>query len=190
LEETETAGYVKISCLKPQPGSGQMTFFQNDIILLVQEPHRDIIRNIGNGTQRPTNQNGPTNTDNEHDSSVISTNAFLGISLIGHTETTRRELDGLILKVSKRKWTKYGTKQMYFMRVGSNVTALREFTALCSMMTLPMSSFLLGQHLQKEEHRRKLSRNQPMEQLISQMGGVEKLGDGFIQYACQKYNQS
>ena len=192
LDEQETAGYVKITCPKNAPsGGGSMTFFQNDIILLVQEPHRDILRNIGNGTQRPTNQSGfNKNNPSGNDSTDIPTNAFLGISLIGHTETTRRELDGLILKVSKRKWTKYGTKQMYFMKLGSNVTAIREFTALCGMSTLPMSSFLLGLHLQKAEHRRKLSRNQPMEQLISQMGGVEKLGDGFIQYACQKYNQS
>jgi hypothetical protein len=182
LEENETAGYLKISCPKQQQGSGTMAFFQNDIVLLVQEPYRDIIRNIGNGMQKPTN-----NGQNNDVSDGISTNAFLGISLIGHTETTRRELDGLIIKVSKRKWTKYGTKQMYFIKVGSNVTALREFTALCSMMTLPMQSFLLGLHLQKEENRRKLSRNQPIEQLISQMGGVEKLGDGFIQYACKKY---
>ena len=187
LEENETAGYLKISCPKQQQGGGggNMSFFQNDIVLLVQESYRDIIRNIGNNVQKPTN-----NGQNNDVCDGVSTNAFLGISLIGHTETTRRELDGLIIKVSKRKWTKYGTKQMYFIKVGSNVTALREFTALCSMTTLPMSTFLLGLHLEKAEHRRKLSRNQPMEQLISQMGGVEKLGDGFIQYACKKYNQS
>ena len=78
---------------------------------------------------------------------------------------------------------------MYLIRIGSNVTALREFTALCGVDTLPMKQFLLGQHLEKAEHRRKLSRHQPLEQLLEQMGG-EKLGDGFLQYTAQKFNPS
>ena len=104
-------------------------------------------------------------------------------------ESARRELNGLILKVSKRKWAVIGKKEMYLVKVGSNVTALREFTALCSVDTLPMKQFLLGQHLEKAENRRKLSRNQPIEQLLQQMGGVS-LGDGFLNYASKKFNNS
>lgn len=74
-------------------------------------------------------------------------------------------------------------------RVWTIATALREFTALCSVDTLPMKQFLLGQHLEKAEHRRKLSKNQPVETLLQTMGG-EKLGDGFLQYARQKFNPS
>jgi hypothetical protein len=53
-----------------------------------------------------------------------------------------------------------------------------------------MKSFLLGLHLEKVEHRRKLSRNQPTEHILLQMGGSEKLGNGFIDYARKKFNAS
>lgn len=175
MEENETGGHVIVS---PKNRGDTMSFFPNDVVLLIQARYKDILRDIGNARASP-----PDGTDPE------SSTAFAGISLIGHTESARRELNGLILKVSKRKWTVIGEKEMYLVKVGSNVTALREFTALCSIDTLPMKQFLLGQHLEKAENRRKLSRNQPIEQLLQQMGG-EKLGDGFLSYAAKKFNHS
>jgi hypothetical protein len=175
MEENETGGHVIVN---PKQRGETMNFMANDIVLLIQTPHKDILRNIGQGIAVPPDGSDP-------DSSFV----FAGISLIGHTESARRELNGLILKVSKRKWAVIGKKEMYLVKVGSNVTALREFTALCSVDTLPMKQFLLGQHLEKAENRRKLSRNQPIEQLLQQMGGVS-LGDGFLNYASKKFNNS
>jgi hypothetical protein len=174
MEENETGGYVMIKSSRREP----MRFFPNDIVLLVQTQYKDILREIGNGTAALPNGADPD-----------SISIFSGISLIGHTESSRSELNGLILKVSRRKWTVVGKKEMYLIKVGSNITALREFTALCNVDTLPMKKFLLGQHLEKAENRRKLSRNQPIEQLLNQMGG-EQLGEGFLKYAMKKFNPS
>jgi hypothetical protein len=183
LDDNENSGYVKVSCPpETKNSSAGMSFFQNDIVLLLQGQYKDILRKIANGTAQPPRTNGTDPGD-------PSKSAFAGISLVGHTESSRRELDGLILKVSSRKWAKIGTKEMYLVKIGSNVTALREFTALCNVDTLPMNSFLFGHHLEKVEHRRKLSRNQPIDQLLHQMGG-EQLGDGFLKYASGKFNHS
>lgn len=165
MEDTEA--YVMIN---PKDRSGNMSFMTNDLVLLVQTNHKDIMSHISKG--------------------VIADEASCsGLALVGHTESPRRELRGLILKVSKRKWATIGKKEMYLLKIGSNVTALREFTALCSIETLPMKQFLLGQHLENVAHRRKLSRNQPVAQLLKQMGG-EQLGAGFLEYAGKKFNQS
>jgi hypothetical protein len=183
LEDNETSGYVKVSCPpESKKSSAGMTFFQNDIVLLLHGQYKDVLWKITNGTAQPPGTNVT-------DAGDPSKSAFAGISLVGHAESTRRELDGLVLKVSSRKWAKIGTKDMYLVKIGSNVTALREFTALCNVDTLPMNSFLFGHHLEKVEHRRKLSRNQPIDQLLHQMGG-EKLGDGFLKYASSKFNHS
>lgn len=174
MEENETGGYVIVNPKKRE----NLRFFPNDIVLLIQPRYKDILRDIGNGSAVP-----PDGSD------LDSATVFGGISFIGHTESSRNELNGLILKVSKRKWTVIGKNEMYFVKIGSNVTALREFTALCSVDTLPMKRFLLGQHLEKAENRRKLSRNQPIDQLLHQMGG-EQLGEGFLKYAKDKFNLS
>lgn len=176
LEENETGGHVMVH--PKQRVGGDMNFMANDLVLLLQPRYKDLLLDIGRNSAAP-----PPGADPE------SMNAFANTSLIGHTESSRRELNGLILKVSKRKWAVVGQKEMYLVKIGSNVTALREYTALCSVDTLPMKQFLLGQHLEQAEHRRKLSRNQPIEQLLKQMGG-EQLGDGFLQYAKNKFNPS
>ena len=177
LAENETGGHVIVH--PKQRGNGNnMTFMANDLVLLIQSRYKDVLRDIGRGEAAIPNGADPE-----------SSHVFANISLIGHTETSRRELNGLILKVSKRRWAVTGQKEMYLVKIGSNVTALREFTALCSVDTLPMKQYLLGQHLEKAENRRKLSRNQPIEQLLQQMGG-EQLGEGFLLYARQKFNQS
>lgn len=152
-------------------------FMANDIVLLIQTPYRHVLRDILRGNAVPL------------DATCDPSSAFSGISLVGHTEVSRRELNGLCLKVSKRKWTTNGKKDMYLVKVGANVTAQREFASLCSVDRLPMRSFLFGQHLERFENRRKLSRNQSKEALLQQMGG-ELLGDGFLEYAGAKFNHS
>jgi hypothetical protein len=187
MEENETGGYVMINTAARGGGGGggsggtgsdKMRFFPNDIVLLVQKDYRDLVQDVARGTAVP-----PMGAD------LDSISVFAGKSLIGHTESSRSELNGLIVKVSKRKWAVVGKKEMYLIKVGSNVTALREFTALCNVDTLPMKTFLLGQHLERAENRRKLSRNQPVDQLLQQMGG-DQLGEGFLEYAKKKFNPS
>ena len=169
-----TEGFVSVHTRERNIAIG--SFMANDLVVLIQTQHQHVLRSILRGTAVPVDA-----TD--------SATAFAGISLVGHTEVSRRELNGLVLKVSKRKWATTGKKQMYLVKVGANITALREFTSLCCIDRLPMKSFLLGQHLEREENRRKLSRNQSKEMLLQQMGG-ELLGDGFLQYAGAKFNQS
>jgi hypothetical protein len=101
------------------------------------------------------------------------------------------------LKVSKRKWATMGAKQMYLVRIGSNVTALREFTALCRVETLPMKRYLLGQHLQQQTQPSNTktgavvsSSSKSSQHLLDQMGGTQALGKGFIEYARRKFNAS
>ena len=170
----ETGGHVILN--PKEKRSSNMTFQTNDLVILLQASHCDLLQRIGHGTAVPKNKD-----DLQH--------AFEGCSLIGHTESNRRSLESLIVKVSKRKWAKIGQPEMYLVKVGSNVTALREFTALCSVDTLPMKQYLLGHYLEKAENRRKLSCNQPKESLLKQMGG-EKLGDGFLRYVGKKFNPS
>jgi len=79
---------------------------------------------------------------------------------------------------------------MYLVKIGSTVTALREFTALCRMELLPMKRYLLAQHLEYAENRRKLSQHQSTQNLLDQMGGSQALGNGFIEYARAKFNAS
>lgn len=175
LEENETGGHVMIQ--SKERNVNNLQFMANDLVVLLQEPYKDVLQDIIRGTAAPPYGGHPDSL-------------FQGISLVGHTESSRREINGLILKVSKRKWVQIGKKEMYLVKIGSNVTALREFTALCSVDTLPMKQFLMGQHLEKAVNRRKLSRNQPIEQLLHQMGGGAQLGPGFVEYAGKKFNQS
>ena len=60
----------------------------------------------------------------------------------------------LILKISKRKWAQVGSSktggksgsgaQMYLLKIGCNITALREFTALSCVDILPLKHYLLA----------------------------------------------
>lgn len=99
-------------------------------------------------------------------------------------------VDGMTLKISRRKWIQLGKEDMYLVKIGGNVTALREFTALCRVDQLPTKRFILAQHLENAANRRKLSRNQSTEQLLQTMGGTNALGAGFINYARGKFNSS
>jgi hypothetical protein len=91
-----------------------------------------------------------------------------------------------------------GQSEMYLYKIGSNVTALREFTALCNVDTLPMKSFLLGQQFDRHHHHKKnfkdnpnvVNKNIDSNELLQMLGGSEKLGRGFIDYAKQKFNSS
>lgn len=73
-----------------------------------------------------------------------------------------------------------GSQQMYFFRIGSNITALREFTALCKVDSIPLKKYLLGNHLEslQEPHWSAATKRQRSGQndLVEVMGGVSGLG--------------
>jgi senataxin len=131
-------------------------------------------------------------------------NAFKRFCLVGHTEVQRKDVDGLILKVSKRKWALIGTPSMYLLRIGGNITALREFTALCGVETIPLKKYLLGHHLEVSSNKGATGTTKSIvksssigtipenqkEALLNKMGGVQALGKGFTEYAQRKFNPS
>jgi senataxin len=127
--------------------------------------------------------------------SQTSDSSWRNSSLVGHTENARKALDGLQLKVSKKFWAKVsdGSEDWHLLKIGSNVTALREFTALCRMDVLPLKRYLLGQHLDTAEAKRtneKHNESATKAELLNKMGGVDALGRGFTDYVHKKFNPS
>jgi len=166
---------VKLITRDRNKASGQ--FFANDVFCLMPTECKDTVELLLNGKQ-------VADTDN----------SFKRFCLIGHTEVQRKEINGLILKVSKRKWAQVGSSSMYLLRIGGNITALREFTALCSVETLPLKRYLLGHHLTGSGKSDMSSSSKDgviqKEALLEKMGGVQALGRGFTEYAQQKFNPS
>lgn len=171
--EEETASYVTL--VPEQRGAGnKMNFMVHDICLLLTAERCDLLKLLRTGRAVPPSEE--TSWDMA--------------ALVGHVENPRKGVQGLTLKVSKRKWAKMrNTNLMYLVHLGCNITALREFTALCRIDMLPLQKFLLGQHLERGKPR-KLSRNQSTQQLLNEMGGKVALGEGFSKYAQSKFNTS
>jgi senataxin len=178
LEEIETGCYVQIRP-KQRGQGGDLSFMPNDLVLLLKPRQKNVLRDIQQGTARP-----PAGTDADDPS------AYKLCGLVGHTEVSYRDVNGMTLKISRRKWAQLGQEEMYLVKIGGNVTALREFTALCRVDNLPTKRFILAQHLENAANRRKLSRSQPTQQLLETMGGTNALGAGFIKYARGKFNAS
>eukprot|EP00980_Cylindrotheca_fusiformis_P023525 scaffold10571_cov154-Cylindrotheca_fusiformis.AAC.3 len=117
--------------------------------------------------------------------------SFSNFGMICHTTTQRREVNGLILKVSKRKWAQMGTKEMFLLKIGSSITSLREFTALCKVATIPLQKSLLGNLLEKEKNRiTTKAKSHRRDTLVEKMGGAQALGKGFAEYVQKKFNPS
>jgi hypothetical protein len=157
---------------------GPVHFFANDVFCLIPTECKDTVEMLMSGKT-------VKNTDG----------SFKRFCLVGHTEVQRKEIDGLILKVSKRKWAQVGTSSMFLLRVGANITALREFTALCGVETIPLKRFLLGHHLEGTAKNNgsmvvSSAANMGKEALLKKMGGVQALGKGFTEYAQKKFNPS
>ena len=56
-----------------------------------------------------------------------------------------RSIDGLLVRASQSGWDQFSTlEEMYVIRIGSNVTALREFNALVRLDEVPLSKYLLN----------------------------------------------
>jgi hypothetical protein len=165
---------------KHRGDGGSLQFFPHDVCCLIPVAHKDIVERLLRG--------GEVKTDNIGDS-------FKKYAMVGHTEVSRKEVNGLIIKVSKRKWAQLGNAEMYLLKIGGNITSLREFTALCAVETIPLKRYLLGQHLEENDIRLAKDRRAPRpesqkQELLKKMGGVEALGKGFTEYAQNKFNPS
>jgi hypothetical protein len=157
---------------------GPVHFFANDVFCLIPTECKDTVELLISGKT-------VKNTES----------SFKRFCLVGHTEVQRKEVNGLILKVSKRKWAQVGTSSMFLLRIGANITALREFTALCGVETIPLKRYLLGHHLEgsaKSDGSVAVSTAAIIEKeaLLKKMGGVQALGKGFTEYAQKKFNPS
>ena len=188
--EEETGGYILVKpknvqdVVNSSSSKGDLSFTSNDLVVLIQNEYPTILSDINKGVARRPNGGAANMEENPH--------AFRSVALVGHMETSRQDWTkgGLVLKVSKRRWAAIGQPNMYLVKLGSNVTALREFTALCRVDTLPLQRYLFGRHLEREENRRKLSSRQSTEQLLKVLGGSEALGKGFIEHCRNKFNAS
>ena len=172
---------VKLATKERNKGAGQ--YFANDVFCLIPIEHRDTVELLLSG-KKVANPEG----------------SFKRFCIVGHTEVQRRDIDGLILKVSKRKWAQIGTSSMYLLRIGANITALREFTALCGVEATPLKRYLMCHHLTEKASVGGSSRafvaslsntaEIRKEVLLKKMGGVQALGKGFTDYAQKKFNPS
>jgi hypothetical protein len=182
----------------------RLQFYPHDICCLVPVDKKDIVENLlfrsnrgGGGRQR------------DGDLEDADSEIFKHACIVGHAETHRGGVHGLILKVSKRKWAQVGSVksgggEMFLLKIGSNITALREFTALASVDSIPLKHYLLGTHINDRKRKQpsntkaslKDGDNNPdlqhgnKDALIKIMGGVDALGKGFTEYAQKKFNPS
>jgi len=79
---------------------------------------------------------------------------------------------------------------MSIWKIGSNITAWREFTALCRVESIPLTRYLLGQQLDGSQPEQQQLASTTKTQLLEKMGGTTALGKGFTAYANAKFNQS
>ncbi|KAL7551881.1 hypothetical protein ACHAWF_015092 [Thalassiosira exigua] len=67
------------------------------------------------------------------------------LGFVGHALNHRsRAIDGLLVRVSQKHWTQFSSlEELFLAKIGSNVTALREFNALSRSDEIPLSKFIL-----------------------------------------------
>ena len=170
-------------------------FIANDIVLLAKND--SCIWDASKGTLKPQQQQASVS------------NAPHGV--VGHIEYTRRSVEGMTVQVSRKLWTGMGnTSEMVLLKIGSNITSLREFTALCRMDSIPLLDYILGVKMAGKTaamgslSERGLSSSttdvfdedssakemQAKKVILSNMGGSSALGKGFAKYASCKFNVS
>jgi senataxin len=158
--------------------NGSGTFTPNDLVLLLIPSQEYLLRDLASSSSSSSNK------------SALATRDYSTAGLLGHVEQGKASLNGLVIKVSKRKWAQIGQAKMIAIPwKGGNITALREYTALCRMETLPLKRYLLGHHLVNGTSKKQLH-TLNSQQLLDRMGGGEALGKGFVAYATKKFNAS
>jgi senataxin len=138
----------------------------------------------------------------EEDSVNSPTRVLYGAS--GHVEFSRRTTDGLKVRISRQQWIKLcrGKKveSMFLLKVGGNVTSMREFTALSRVNSLAMLPYVLCRKMTRaKDNLDRLtdvicgapeSKSQKKSNHLKNMGGTAALGEGFAKYASKKFNDS
>jgi len=173
----------------------ERSFFVHDIVLLMRE--ESCIWDAYDGKlllQQKTQQ--------QQQSKAARQPSRFGI--VGYIEYGRRSIEGLTIHVSKDLWSDIGTSEMVLIKLGCNITSLREFTALCRMDTIPLSEHILGAKITSKNSTKggmaKLKRKNTVDALsdehlekkdiLSMIGGSSALGKGFAEYVSQKFNLS
>ena len=169
MRDSSTLDSVNVQASRKEEQGKQMTFMANDLCVLISAESRDRV-------ELALLKGDPESSLRKH-------------GLVGHVEFRRDSLDGLLLKVSKRWWATVGEKDMYLWKLGSNITALREFTALCRVETIPLRRNLFGQNLVDDAHKKIATHDNPRD-MLDAMGGVNALGKGFTNYVKEKFNPS
>ena len=89
-------------------------------------------------------------------------------------------VDGLLVRVSQKLWTQFSSlNQLFVIKIGSNVTAVREFNALTRVDKLPLNKYLLDG---------KLHAKQDGQQLEGEV--LDELPAGFQTFLKSKANSS
>ena len=176
--------------------SQERMFMANDVVCLVRE--EQTIWDAAKGSlllQSSSSQNG-----------VVSPSC-----IIGHLEHTRRSIENLVITISRKRWKEIGQGEMTLLKLGCNITSLREFTALCRMDRLPLADYILCNKMNVKGDEMKdsssavtgvssdLDNTEMMDEdrekelkkhVLEKMGGPIALGKGFVDYARRKFNLS
>jgi len=165
-------------------------YIANDVVLLMKK--EKYIWDASKGNLLTQNQNNN------------QSNRF---GIVGHIEYTRRSIEGLTIQVSRELWKEIGTSEMVLLKLGCNITSLREFTALCRMDSIPLLDYILGSKMSKTSPKKKkkkksttsmdeydidpvVEERRAKKEVLSSMGGSSALGKGFAEYASHKFNLS
>jgi senataxin len=122
--------------------------------------------------------------------------------IVGNVEHSRRALDGLKMIVSRQCWFRLCKDKvemkMYLLNLGSSVTNLREFTALCRVNSIPLLPYILCRKLTRATDNLDVLSNAICGNIsasrkhdhLQTIGGKTALGEGFMKYASSKFNDS
>jgi len=157
-------------------------FHLNDIVLFVSNPN--VMLNL---THKKRNSNSKPSSKKL--SAIYSCSEWRG--MVGHVQQSRKTVDGLMVSVSRSVFCDKmcSPSDLYLVKAGSNVTALREFTSLCSVEKTPLLSHLLKTKINIESASSESS-TKTKKELLESMGGTNALGLGFTKYAAKKFNTS
>jgi senataxin len=191
------------------------SFFSGDLVCFAMEESVFVKASKGQlmkgARSNSHGSSGNSSIGGDHD--YEGTKAVHGV--IGHVEYSRRTTDGLKVRISRQNWVKFckGEKveKLFLLKVGGNVTSMREFTALLRVNTSAMLPYLLCKKITKaKDHMEQLSdvissvavpmksssRSSSSQQkarkddFFKKLGGKAALGEGFAKYAGNKFNDS
>ena len=178
------------------------SFMSNDLVVLAREI--SVFTQTSKGTLY--NNNDQNNSDG---SSCNNKKKIMGC--LGACEYGRKGIEKLPVKVSRKYWLQLSTgeksEKLVLIKLGCNVTNMREFSALCRVKSLNLLPYLLCKRMNKAKDSldelseslivggdlsmcSSVSSKTNKGALLNSMGGTKQLGEGFIKYAKNKFNSS